>query len=126
MRERRRSERTLVGLMLREADLAARYSASRPEEYLAASEEGLHLRDGLWRHVLQFLESGTKLGRSFRNANPLVPWALIDELRQEMTHDYPEVAPERVWSFARERIPGIVRKLRRARFPPARDGSEAA
>jgi uncharacterized protein with HEPN domain len=117
MRERQRTDRTLVDLMLREAEAAAVYTASGREEYLEAGTEGMHLRDGLWRHVLQFLESGTKLGRPFRNANPNVPWELIEELRQDMTHDYPEVSPEAVRAFAVERMPGIVRKLRRARFP---------
>jgi uncharacterized protein with HEPN domain len=121
MRERRRSDRTLVDLMLREADLAGQYAAAAEGEYSAGGIEGMHLRDGLWRHVLQFLESGTKLGRSFRSANPLVPWETIDELRQEMTHDYPEVPAQRVRAFARERIPSIVRKLRRARFPSERE-----
>lgn len=103
--------------MLREAELAVHYSSISEKQYSAEDTEGMHLRDGLWRHVLQFLESGTKLGRPFRHANPLVTWDTIDELRQEMTHDYPEVSPERVRAFARERIPRIVRRLRRARFP---------
>lgn len=121
MREKRRSDRTLVDLMLREAELAGHYSGAPEEQYSAEGTEGMHLRDGLWRHVLQFLESGTKLGKAFRSANPLVPWDSIDELRQEMTHDYPEVSPERVRAFARQRIPRIVRKLRRARFPAFRE-----
>lgn len=107
--------------MVKEAELAKQYADSSEREYAAQGTEGMHLRDGLWRHVLQFLESGTKFGRSFRRANPLLPWEIIDELRQEMTHDYPEVSPERVRAFARDRMPAIVRKLRRARFPPTGD-----
>ena len=74
--------------------------------------------------MLQFLEPATKLLRPFRYASPLVPSDSIDEPRQEMTHDCPEVSPERVRAFAREGIPQIVRRLRLARFPA--DGIQPA
>ena len=121
MREKARNDRTLVDLMLREAELAAQYAASSSDDYFHDNREGMHLRDGLWRHVLQFLESGTKLGMTFRNANPQIPWSTIEELRQDMTHDYPEVPAKVVRAFAIGRMPPIARALRRARFPAGRD-----
>lgn len=117
MREKRRPERVLIDLMLREAELAASYAAESKTQYDAPDPEGMHLRDGLWRHVLQFLESGTKLGQSFRGRNPKIDWPLILELRQEMVHDYPEIPPERVWAFATEEMPRMTRLLRKAKFP---------
>jgi len=111
--------------MLREAEIARSYAAESRTKYLAADTEGLHLRDGLWRHVLQFLESGTRLGQSFRNANPQIPWALIHELRQELVHNYPEVAPDRVRAFALEELPRASRQLRRGRFPGESDSQSA-
>lgn len=121
MRERSRSERVLVDLMLREAELTATYAAEPEELYTARDSEGMHLRDGLWRHVLQFLESGTKLGRSFRQRNPNLEWELIHEMRQELVHDNPEVAPDRVRSFAVDEMPKMARILRKARFARSRE-----
>ena len=118
MRERTRSERVLVDLMLRKAEAAAGYTATSKTRYDAPNLEGGHLRDGLWRHVLQFLESGTKLGQSFRGRNARIDWDLILQLRQEMVHDYPEIAPDRVWAFATEEMPRMARLLRRAKMSP--------
>jgi uncharacterized protein with HEPN domain len=120
VREPIRSERVLIDLMLREAEGVRRYVSEPKARYEGPGIEGMHLRDGLWRHVLQFLESGTRLRRSFRASNPKVPWELIHELRQEMVHNYPEVSPSRVRAFAIEEMPQATRLLRHAKFPKDR------
>lgn len=117
MRERSRSDRVLVLLMLTEAREIAEYASAGPRAILANDREGKHLRDGLVLHLTHFLESGTKLGKPFRNANPLVAWSRIDAFRQEMVHDYPEITPEESLAFAREVVPTVARRLQRARFP---------
>lgn len=117
MRERMRTDKVLVLLMLREAGELAEYCSAGPTAILANEKEGRHLRDGIALHLTHFLESGTKLGKPFRNANPLIAWSRIDAFRQDMVHNYPEVSPGEVLAFAREVVPATARRLRRARFP---------
>jgi uncharacterized protein with HEPN domain len=67
--------------------------------------------------MLPFTETATKVGRPFRNANPLVPWSDLDPMRNDLDPEYPEVKLNRVWRFVSGDLPGLVAKLRRGRFP---------
>lgn len=116
VREKRRADHELAALMLNAAEDAAEYIDLRREQYLAEDRLGRFARRGLRNCVFEFCESATRLSASFRTANPL-PWPEILQMRQDLGHDYPEVAPERALAFAREIMARAARKLRRARFP---------
>jgi uncharacterized protein with HEPN domain len=67
------------------------------------------------RQFERFEEAGNALGAAFRNANPGIPWKTIFEMRNDLAHPYQRAYdPERLWKFAREDLPKIARKLRRA------------
>ena len=73
-------------------------------------------------HAIELLaEAAEKVGRSFKGANPGVPWQRLRELRRVVAHPYDTGADptrvEQTWRFARDDAPAIVRTLRRARFP---------
>ena len=120
VRERKRGPRAQVDLMIREAAIAQRDAKVPRERFFEGSEEGRRIRDALWRHVLQFCESGTKVGQSFRRANPKIEWEAILTLRQDMMHDYPETRDDRVREFALKVMPVAARRLKRASFPNER------
>ncbi|MCI4343077.1 MAG: DUF86 domain-containing protein [Thermoplasmata archaeon] len=66
--------------------------------------------------ILHFTETATKVGRPFRNANPLIPWDDLDQLRNDLVREYPEVKADKIWRFVQDDLPGLVMKLRRARY----------
>ena len=107
--------RVLVDRMLREAGAAERYAARGQERFFDIRSP--ELRDAAELRILHFTETATKLGRAFRNANPRIPWVELDRLRNDLVHEYPEVKAEAVWRFLRDDLPGLVAKLRGARFP---------
>lgn len=101
--------------MLREAGAAERYAARGKAIFFDIRSP--EIRDATELRILHFTETATKLGRTFRNANPLVPWDELDRLRNDLALEYPEVKAENVWRFLTDDLPGLVAKLRRARFP---------
>lgn len=102
--------------MLASAEAMREYLLLLPREYHADTREGRFARDGLRSRVYEFCDAGTTLGRAFRTANPGLDLRLADEMRYDLAHNYPAVTPEAVWTFAREEVPRLVRKLRRAKF----------
>jgi uncharacterized protein with HEPN domain len=107
--------RILVDRMLREAGAAGRYAARGRERFFDIRSP--EIRDAVELRILHFTETATKLGRAFRNANPLIPWDELDRLRNDLIHEYPEVKAEKVWRFLSGDLPRLVTKLRRAEFP---------
>ena len=108
--------RQQVDRMLREAAAAARYVAGGKERFFDLRTP--EFRDGAELRTLHFAETATKIGKPFRRANPLIPWADLDQLRNDLVHEYPEVKAEGVWRFVHDDLPPIVARLRRASYPP--------
>ncbi|MCI4319219.1 MAG: DUF86 domain-containing protein [Thermoplasmata archaeon] len=100
--------------MLREADAASRYAARGKALFFDLRYP--ELRDAVELRILHFTETATKLGSSFREANPRLPWESLGAVRNDLVHEYAEIKAEKVWRFVREDLPGLVAKLRRARF----------
>jgi len=109
--------RRLVDRMLREAGAAERYASRGKATFFDIRSP--EIRDAVELRILHFTETATKLGRPFRNANPLLPWDELDRLRNDLVHEYPEVKAEKIWRFLSDDLPGLVAKLRRARYPEA-------
>jgi uncharacterized protein with HEPN domain len=105
--------------MLREAVAAERYVAAGKERFFDIRTP--EFRDGAELRALHFTETATKIGQAFRKANPMVPWADLDQLRNDLVHEYPEVKADKVWRFIHDDLPPIVGKLRRAKFAPPGD-----
>jgi uncharacterized protein with HEPN domain len=105
--------------MLREATAAERYASRGKERFFDIRFP--EVRDASELRILHFTETATKVGRAFRNANPLVPWDDLDQLRDDLVHGYPEVKAGKVWKFIRDDLPGLVARLRNARFPAEKD-----
>lgn len=80
------------------------------------------VRDSIEHRMEQIAEAAGKLPRSFRQANPSIPWEELDEFRFMFAHPYEEATPappdhERTWRFAVEQMPLIGRRFERPRFP---------
>jgi len=70
------------------------------------------------RQFEKFEEAGNALGVAFRKANPGIPWEPIFEIRHDLSHPHQRAYdPEYLWKFARDDLPKITRKLRRAVYP---------
>jgi uncharacterized protein with HEPN domain len=105
--------------MLREAAAAGRYLSEGKATFFDLRTP--EFRDAADLRALHFAETGTKVGQSFRKANPMIPWEDIDQLRNDLVHECPEIKADRVWRFIHDDLPAIVVKLKRARFPLADD-----
>ena len=115
MKEAEARTRALVDRMLREAGAAARYAARGKAAFFDIRTP--EIRDAVELRVLHFVETATKLGRSFRNSNPMIPWDALERLQNDLVHEYPEVRAERLWRFLSDDLPPLVGKFRKARFP---------
>lgn len=107
--------RLLVDRMLREAAAAERYRAGGKERFFDIRTP--EFRDGAELRALHFTETATKVGKSFRQANPTIPWEDLDQLRNDLVHEYPEIKADKVWRFIQDDLPAIVAKLKRAKYP---------
>lgn len=88
------------------------------------------VRDSIEHRLELIAEASGKLPKSFRRANPQVPWDELDEFRFMFAHPYEDATPapadhERAWHFALEQVPFIDRRLDRPRFPKASQREEA-
>lgn len=101
--------------MLREASAAQRYLAGGKASFYDLRTP--EFRDAAELRALQFTETGTKVGRSFRRANPLIPWEDLDQLRNDLAHEYPEVKADKVWKLIHDDLPVIMGRLEHARYP---------
>jgi uncharacterized protein with HEPN domain len=115
MKETEARVRALVDRMLQEAAAAERYVGRGKATFFDVRLP--ELRDATELKVLHFTETATKVGRAFRNANPLIPWSELDQLRNDLLHDYPEIKADKVWRFVQADLPRLIVKLRRARYP---------
>lgn len=105
--------------MLREATAAERYLLRGKDLFFDVRSP--EIRDATELRILHFMETATKVGRPFRNANPLLPWDDLDQLRNDLVHEYPEVKADTVWRFVHDDLPALVTQLRRARYPSDQD-----
>jgi uncharacterized protein with HEPN domain len=62
-------------------------------------------------------ESLNRLGSSFWTTNPKIPRGRIGEVRQLLTHDYPEASRTQLWRIVADEIPKLLRQLKAARVP---------
>jgi uncharacterized protein with HEPN domain len=65
-------------------------------------------------------ESADRISKSFKKANPEVPWTDLKDLRTLVIHDYESIALPNVWAFVTDRLPKVERQLRRAGAPRRR------
>jgi uncharacterized protein with HEPN domain len=103
--------------MVREGEAALRYAARGKGAFFDLRSP--ELRDAVELRILHFVETATILSRPFRKANPLVPWAAVDELRNNLVHEYWEIKAEKIWRFVEDDLPALMSKLKRARFTEA-------
>ena len=73
-------------------------------------------------HYLELLGEAThKLGKSFQNENPGIPWKRLGGFRFDSAHPYDEeAAPVNyglLWRFASDELPKIDSRLRGLRYP---------
>lgn len=72
-------------------------------------------------HAIELVaEAAEKVSRSFKNANPSVPWNELRPLRREVAHPYDvgaeSVNVDQLWRFATADAVRISRRLRDATF----------
>ncbi len=65
------------------------------------------------RQFEQFEEAANALGAAFQKAHPSIPWAVLYEIRNDLSHPYQRAYdPERLWRFASGELPRLARRLR--------------
>lgn len=122
-RSARESARILVTRMLEEEPFVRGILSSGHGLYSSPTEIGAGLRARLRICVIQFVESGTELGKNSRfvGENPKISWDLMAEVRQKILPHYSGYSADDVWGFARGRVPKICHSLRAAKYPKDSD-----
>jgi uncharacterized protein with HEPN domain len=104
-----------VGVALEHLDEAMRYAHRGRRVFF-------HERDPDTRRLVEAelrksFETLNRLGDSFWNANPTLPREKIAAIRQLLTHDYSEAAPDELWRIVSQDVPALRRRLARAKIP---------
>lgn len=117
MRDSPTRDRFLVDEMLTHADLVAENVKRGRDSF----EIDLTVRYAVEHAVELFAEAAEKTSQALKGVNPQIPWERLRELRHDVVHPYDVgAAPqsvERLWKFARDDLPGIVRRLKKSKFP---------
>jgi len=69
------------------------------------------LRGGVERNLEIIGEAAGKVSKSFREANPDVPWTKIISQRNVLIHEYGEIEHELIWKVVTIHIPELIAKL---------------
>ncbi len=114
-----REQRVLVDEIRTHAQAIATQVRKKREAFFDPGDTAV--RDSVEHRLELISEAAGKLPKSFRQANPHVPWVELDEFRFMFAHPYEDAAPappdhERAWRFAVEQVPAIDRRLERPRF----------
>jgi len=114
--EKRERDRFRVALMIEAAELARRDAEPGREAFLNDRRS----RAVLLLDLIHLTESADKLSASFKKGNPAVDWRRLRELRNEgLVHDYPEADLADIWSFVRNELPKLRRRLDRVAYSPS-------
>lgn len=103
-----------IAAMIEAAEEARQDASGSKEEFL---RPGL-IQKAVLLDLIHLTEAAEKISAGLKSLNPDIPWARLSRLRnQGLVHDYEEVDLEDVWSFVREELPRLRRRLDRLRLP---------
>lgn len=89
-------------------------------ETLAAFAAKEMLRYAVERQFIVIGEAARRVSGACKEAHPEVAWREVIALRNVLTHEYGEIAVERVWLTATEDLPKLLAQLE-SLVPPADD-----
>ena len=99
--------------------VAAMIQAAEEAKRDASGGKGTFLVPGLPQKavlldLIHFTESAERASAGLKKSNPGIPWARLSRLRNHgLVHDYAEVELEDLWTFVRDELPRIRRRLDR-------------
>ena len=103
-----------VAAMIEAAEQARQDAGGSKEEFV---RPGL-VQKAVLLDLIHLTESAEKTSVELKRLNADIPWTRLSRLRnQGLVHDYEEVDLEDLWSFVRNELPRIRRRLDRMRFP---------
>ena len=100
--------------MLNAAERLMGFMAGKTREQFELDEM---LRAAVERKTEIIGEAARRLSRSFKKANPQIPWRAIVATRHILVHEYNDVKNDIVWRIATTHVPELVTLLR-ALLPP--------
>ena len=107
--------RDRLSLSIEHLQNAIQYSRRGRSVFFDGSDpDTLRLVEGELRKAF---ESLNRQGDQFYHANPLLDRSRIALIRQELTHDYADVDPDRIWRLVTVDAPPLLRRLVRAKIP---------
>jgi uncharacterized protein with HEPN domain len=75
------------------------------------------LRGAVERHVEIIGEAAGRISKTFRDAQPEIPWQRIIGQRHALIHEYGEIQHDLIWKVATAHIPALIENLERL-IPP--------
>jgi uncharacterized protein with HEPN domain len=107
-------DRLRVAAMIEAAEEAKRDAAGGKATFLT---RGL-TQKAILLDLIHLTESAERASAGLKQKNPAIPWTRLSRLRSAgLVHDYTEVDLEDLWSFVREELPRIRRRLDRLTYP---------
>jgi len=96
-----RTVRLLLADILEAISVIAQYLPATPEAFDADPP----LQSHVIRHIAIIGEAASRLPKPLRDANPLIPWRQIIDMRNIVVHVYHGINWRRVYMTARDDVP---------------------
>jgi uncharacterized protein with HEPN domain len=109
-----REWRLFVGDMIACAQKVLAYTEGLSQSDFIAS--GLQY-DATLRNLELMGEAATRIPDAVKAANPDIPWRRIVATRNRLTHGYPGIDNDTLWSIIRSDVPSLLPLLRNVKSP---------
>ena len=95
--------------MLLSAKIAVSYIQEKSKTDL---ENDLQLQDAIIRRLLIIGEASNRVSKKIQSDLPVIPWRLINGMRNRLVHEYDDINLNIVWDVIQYEIPSLIRELK--------------
>ena len=94
--------------MLLSAKIAVSYIQEKSKTDL---ENDLQLQDAIIRRLLIIGEASNRVSKQTQSSLPVIPWRLINGMRNRLVHEYDDIDLDTVWDTLQKSLPNLISEL---------------
>lgn len=94
--------------MLLSAKIAVSYIQEKSKTDL---ENDLQLQDAIIRRLLIIGEASNRVSKKTQSDLPVIPWRLINGMRNRLVHEYDDIDLDTVWDTLEKSLPNLISEL---------------
>lgn len=102
-----RDQQFLIDMLL-SAKIAVSYIQEKSKTDL---ENDLQLQDAIIRRLLIIGEASNRISKKTQEGLPIIPWRLINGMRNRLVHEYDDIDLDTVWDTLQKSLPNLISEL---------------